>query len=115
MKVSSSEAVIPELDTLFNISSPSRKDVSKGGTTRIKGIASNIVMSSPLGTVFEGDRLALKVQSIIGELDMPYFYEVYDSRPLHTKGVTQVEYLMKALEIDGIVQRVGSRRWQRIS
>ena len=111
----SSEAVIPQLDAVFNISPPPRKDVSKGSTTRIKDIASNIVMSSPLGTVFVGDRLALKVQSIIGELDMPYFYESYESRPLHTKGVTQVEYQMKDMELNGIVQRVGVRTWQRIS
>ena len=111
----SSEAVIPQLDAIFNISPPPRKDVSRGSTTRIKDIACNIVMSSPLGTIFVGDRLALKVQSIIGEVDMHYFYEPYESRPLHSKGVTQVEYLMKDLELKGIVQRYASRTWQRIS
>ena len=95
--------------------SPLNKDISRGTTKRIRGISRNIVESSPLGTVIEGDRLALKVQSIIGELDMPYFYEVYDSRPQHTKGVTQVEYEMKDLELKGIVHRVGVRTWERIS
>jgi len=88
---------------------------TKGTTTRIKNICRSIVESSPLGTVFGGDRLALKVQSVMGDLDMPYFYESYDSRPRHSKGVTQVEYAMKKLELDGIVKRVASRTWQRIS
>ena len=95
--------------------SPLNKDISRGTTKRIKRIARSIVESSPLGTVFGGDRLALKVQSVMGDLDMPYFYESYDSRPRHSKGVTQVEYAMKKLELDGIVKRVASRTWQRIS
>ena len=95
--------------------SPLKKDVSRGTTKRIKRIARSIVESSPLGTVFQANGLALKVQSVIGELDMYYFYESYDSRPQHTKGVTQVEYEMKDLELRGIVKRVGVRTWERIS
>ena len=41
----------PELDEIFNISSSS-KDVSKGSTTRIRGISRFIVKSFPLGTIF---------------------------------------------------------------
>ena len=88
---------------------------TKGTTKRIKSISKSIVEGSPLGSIFKANRLALKVQSVIGDLDMPYFYESYDSRPQHTKGVTSVEYVMKKLELDGIVKRVGVRTWERIS
>ena len=104
----------PELDEIFNISSSS-KDVSKGSTTRIRGISRFIVKSFPLGTIFKARDIAIKVQSVIGDLDLNYFYEQYDSRPQHTKGETQVEYEMKDLELKGIVKRVGVRTWERIA
>ena len=88
---------------------------TKGTTKRIKSISKSIVESSPLGSVFQANRLALKVQSVIGDLDMPYFYESYDSRPQYSKGITSVEYPMKKLELEGIVKRVASRTWERIS
>ena len=87
---------------------------STGYTTRIKGIAKFIVNSSPIGTIFKARTLSLKVQSVIGELDLQYFYEVYDSRPSHSKGETQVEYLMKKLEEDSVVKRIAQRTWERI-
>ena len=95
--------------------SPLNKDVSRGTTKRIKRIARNIVESSPLGTIFQANGLSLKVQSVIGELDMPYFYESYNSRSYCSKGTTVVEYGMKRLELDGVVKRVSSRTWERIS
>ena len=87
---------------------------STGYTTRIKGIAKLIVKSSPIGTIFKARTLSLKVQSVIGELDLQYFYEVYDSRPSHSKGETQVEYLMKQLEGVAVVKRIAPRTWERI-
>ena len=96
----------------MNVISPLK---TKGTTQRIKSISKSIVESSPLGSVFQANRLALKVQSVIGDLDMPYFYESYDSRPQHSKGITSVEYAMKKLELEGIVKRVASRTWERIS
>ena len=48
------------------------------------------------------------------EYDLHYFDEHYDSRPTHSKGVTQVEYQMKALEIQGIVDRCGVREWVKL-
>jgi hypothetical protein len=86
---------------------------SIGVTTRIKGLAKLIVYSSPIGTIFKARTLSLKVQSVIGELDIQYFYEVYDSRPSHSKGTTQVEYLMKELE-GTVVKRVAPRTWEKI-
>ena len=47
---------------------------TKGTTKRIKSISKSIVEGSPLGSIFQANRLALKVQSVIGDLDMPYFY-----------------------------------------
>lgn len=88
--------------------------VQTGTTTRIKSIATTIVKSSPIGTIFKARSLALKVQSIIGELDIQYFYECYDSRPKYSKGETQVEYAMKEAEINGLVKRIAPRTWERI-
>jgi hypothetical protein len=88
--------------------------VEKGVTTRIKGIARFIVESSPIGTIFKARTLSLKVQSVIGELDLQYFYEAYPTRPRHSKGETQVEYAMKHLEQLNIVKRVATRTWERI-
>ena len=32
----------------------------------------------------------------------------------HTKGVTQVEYQMKKLELQGVVERCGVREWVKL-
>ena len=88
--------------------------VEKGTTVRIKGIARFIVESSTIGTIFKARILSLKVQSVIGERDLQYFYENYDSRPLYSKGTTQVEYGMKQMEFDGIVKRVAPRTWEKV-
>jgi hypothetical protein len=89
--------------------------VRSGTTTRIKGIAYLIVKSSPIGTIFKARNLSLKVQSVIGDLDLQYFYESYDSRPQHSKGETQVEYAMKDLEQKFIVKRIAPRTWEKIA
>jgi hypothetical protein len=85
-----------------------------GTTVRIKSIAALIVESSPIGTIFKSRNLSLKVQSIIGEKDLYYFYESYDSRPQVSKGETQVEWGMKSLEQSGVVQRIMPKVWQKI-
>jgi len=88
---------------------------SKSGTTvRIRGIAKLIVESSPIGTIFKSRNLSLKVQSIIGEKDLYYFYESYNSRPQVSKGETQVEWAMKSLEEFGVVKRIMSKVWEKI-
>ena len=85
-----------------------------GTTVRIKSIAALIVESSPIETIFKSRNLSLKVQSIIGEKDLYYFYESYDSRRQVSKGETQVEWAMKSLEQSGVVKRIMSKVWQKI-
>ena len=88
---------------------------TKSGTTvRIKGIAKLIVESSPIGSVFKSRNLSLKVQSIIGERDLYYFYESYEKRSQVSKGETQVEWAMKDLEQLGIVKRIMPKVWEKI-
>ena len=88
--------------------------IERGVTVRIKGIARLIVESSPIGTIFKARSLSLKVQSVIGERDIQLFYENYESRSFCSKGTTQVEYGMKKLELDGVVERVAPRTWEKI-
>ncbi len=88
--------------------------IEKGATVRVKGIARFIVEGSPIGSIFKARSLSLKVQSVTGESDIQLFYENYDSRPLHSKGTTQVEYAMKKLELEGVVRRVAPRTWEKI-
>ena len=90
------------------------KTMERGATVRIRDIARLIVESSPIGTIFKARSLSLKVQSVIGERDLQLFYENYDTRPLHSIGTTQVEYGMKKLELDGVVERVAPRTWEKI-
>ncbi len=86
-----------------------------GTTTRIRGISRNIVGSSPIGTLFKSRNLALKVQSVIGERDLYYFYESYRTRPHVSKGETQVEWEMKSLELAGVVKRIMPKIWEKIN
>ena len=88
--------------------------IEKGATVRFKGIATFIVEGSPIGSIFKARSLSLKVQSVTGESDIQLFYENYDSRPLHSKGTTQVEYAMKRLELEGVVRRIAPRTWEKI-
>ena len=88
--------------------------IEKGATVRVKGIARFIVEGSPIGSIFKARSLSLKVQSVTGESDIQLFYENYDSRPLHSKGTTQVEYAMKRLELEGVVRRIAPRTWEKI-
>ena len=88
--------------------------IERGATVRIKGITKLIVEGSPIGTIFKARSLSLKVQSVTGESDIQLFYENYDTRPLYSKGTTQVEYAMKQLELDGVVRRVAPRTWEKI-
>ena len=88
--------------------------IEKGATVRVKGIARLIVESSPIGSIFKARSLSLKVQSVIGESDIQIFYENYDTRPLYSKGTTQVEYAMKRLELEGVVRRIAPRTWEKI-
>ena len=88
--------------------------IERGATVRIKGITKLIVEGSPIGTIFKARSLSLKVQSVTGESDIQLFYENYDSRPLHSKGSTQVEYAMKRLELEGVVRRIAPRTWEKI-
>ena len=88
--------------------------IERGATVRIKGITKFIVEGSPIGTIFKARSLSLKVQSVTGESDIQLFYENYDTRPLYSKGTTQVEYAMKQLELDGVVRRVAPRTWEKI-
>ena len=88
--------------------------IEKGATVGVKGIARLIVESSPIGSIFKARSLSLKVQSVIGESDIQIFYENYDTRPLYSKGTTQVEYAMKRLESEGVVRRVATRTWEKI-
>ncbi len=82
-----------------------------GSTTRIKGITRFIVQSSPIGTIFKARSLSLKVQSVIGEKDLQYFYECYNSRLQRSKGETTIEWEMKDLELSGVVCRIAPRTW----
>ena len=88
--------------------------IERGATVRIKGITKLIAEGSPIGTIFKARSLSLKVQSVTGESDIQLFYENYDTRPLYSKGTTQVEYAMKQLELDGVVRRVAPRTWEKI-
>ena len=88
--------------------------IERGATVRIKGITKLIVEGSPIGSIFKARSLSLKVQSVTGESDIQLFYENYDSRPLHSKGTTQVEYAMKRLELEGVVRRIAPRTWEKI-
>ena len=91
------------------------KTIIKSGTTvRIRKISKLIVESNSIGTIFKSRNLSLKVQSIIGEKDLYYFYESYDSRPHVSKGETQVEWQMKELELCGMVERIMPKVWEKI-
>jgi len=88
--------------------------IRSGTTVRIRGISQLIVESSPIGTIFKSRNLSLKVQSIIGERDLYYFYESYNSRPQVSKGETQVEWEMKSLELSGVVKRIMPKIWEKV-
>ena len=88
--------------------------IEKGATVRVKGIATFIVEGSPIGSIFKARSLSLKVQSVTGESDIQLFYENYDTRPLYSKGTTQVEYAMKRLELEGVVRRIAPRTSEKI-
>ena len=85
-----------------------------GVTTRIKSITSCIIEGVNSGHKFTANELGNIVKNLVEEYDLHYFDEHYDSRPTHSKGVTQVEYQMKALEIQGIVERCGVREWVKL-
>jgi hypothetical protein len=85
-----------------------------GVTTRIKSITSCIIEGVNSGHKFTADELGSIVENLVEEYDLDYFTEHYDSRPKYTKGVTQVEYQMKKLELEGIVERCGVREWVKL-
>ena len=85
-----------------------------GVTTRIKSITTCIIESVNRGHKFTADELGAIVENLVEEYDLHYFVERYPSRPTHTKGVTQVEYQMKKLELQGVVQRCGVREWVKL-
>jgi hypothetical protein len=85
-----------------------------GVTTRIKSITSCIIEGVNSGHKFTADELGSIVENLVEEYDLDYFSEHYDSRPKYTKGVTQVEYQMKKLELEGIVKRCGVREWVKL-
>ena len=85
-----------------------------GVTTRIKSITSCIIEGVNPGHKFTADELGAIVENLVETYDLHYFSERYDSRPQHTKGVTQVEYQMKDLELKGIVFRCGTREWVKL-
>ena len=86
-----------------------------GVTVRIKNIVRTIVEGSSEMSVFTADDLSIKAQIVVGDLDQPYFKEVYSTRPNHTKGTTVVEYTMKGLELQGTVSRIAPRTWIKTS
>ncbi len=85
-----------------------------GVTTRIKSITTILIENVNRGHKFTADELGAIVENLVEEYDLHYFVERYDSRPSHTKGVTQVEYQMKKLELQGVVQRCGVREWVKL-
>ena len=85
-----------------------------GVTTRIKSITACIIEGVNRGHKFTADELGAIVENLVETYDLQYFSERYASRPTYTKGVTQVEYQMKDLELKGIVQRCGIREWVKL-
>ena len=85
-----------------------------GVTTRIKSITTILIENVNSGHKFTADELGRIVKNLVEQYDLHYFIERYDSRPAHTKGVTQVEYQMKRLEQSNVVKRCGIREWVKL-
>jgi len=85
-----------------------------GVTTRIKSITACIIKGVNTSHRFTAEELGSIVENLVEEYDLNYFNECYDSRPKHSKGVTQVEYAMKELEMNNIVKRCGVREWVKM-
>ncbi len=86
----------------------------KGFSTRIKKRVNCIFDGLDVGHCITAQEMGRIVENLTEEYDLQYFSECYPSRPTRSKGVTQVEFQMKQLELMHKAKRCGVLEWVKI-